>query len=73
MELDEDRLKTKKTKQVNKLFDFEKKSKVLENLDKIEVEDRRVVKTCDTHIISAKTVEILLKYFDLEPGMSKYD
>lgn len=41
---------------------------MLDNLEKIEVEDKNVIWPCDTKIITAKTIETLFKYFDITPG-----
>jgi len=32
-----------------------------------------VTKACDTKIITAKTIETLMKYLDLEPGENRYE
>ena len=72
-ELDVDHLTSKKTKTINDLFEMEEKLKVLEHLEKVEIEEKRVVKECDTKLISAKTIEALLKYFSLVPGENRYE
>ena len=71
--LEDETLKNRKTKQNKELFEFEKKAKVLEHLEKVEVEDKRVTKDCDTKIITATTIETLMKYLDLVPGENRYD
>ena len=69
--VDEETIKHKKTLTINKLLDFEQKHQTLNNLDKIKVEDKLVARPCDTSIITAKTLEVLFKYFDLTPGEDK--
>ncbi len=71
--IEEEKLLNRKTKTTKELFEFENKNQILMKLEKVEVEDKRVVKPCDTKIITAKTIETLFKYFDLEPGESRYD
>ena len=46
---------------------------MLERLEKVDVEDKRVTKPVDTKIITAKTLETLFKYFDLEVGETTYE
>jgi len=71
--VDEEDLMKNKTRNTKKLFEFEVKAKVIEKLNKVEVEDKRVTKPCDTKIITGKTIEGLLQYFELVPGESKYE
>ena len=41
--------------------------KIIEHLDKIEIEDKQVIPVCDPKIITAATFENLIKYL----GVSK--
>ena len=72
-DLDEEHLTSKKTKTINALFEFETKMQILSHLEKVKIEDKRITKECDTKLISAKTIEALLKYFELVPGENRYE
>ena len=65
---DPEELKKQKTLTMNQLFNFEQKHQMLDKLERAQIEDKLVVRPCDTHIISAKTLETLFKYFEIELG-----
>ena len=61
----------RKTTRVQGLMGLEYQAEVVDRLSKIKIKDDIVKKVCDTHIISAKTMETLFQYFDLTPTDTK--
>lgn len=71
--MEDEELLARKTKTTKELFEFEERNQMLERLEKVGVEDKRITKPVDTKIITAKTLETLFKYFDLEVGETRYE
>jgi hypothetical protein len=69
--LQDEEILARKTKTTKDLFEYEKKQQMMDRLEKVEFEDKRITKPVDTKIITAKTLETLFKYFDLEVGESR--
>lgn len=65
--IDENLLLTKKSQSINKLLEIDSRAQVVANLQKVKVDNTRVTTECDVGIISAKTIEALLKHIGLEP------
>lgn len=65
---DTEELKKQKTLVMNQLFHFEQKHQMMNNLERVQIDDKNVVRPCDTKIISASTLETLFKYFELVVG-----
>lgn len=70
--LDEGSLLTKKSHNINKLYEIESKAKAIENLHKVKVEDTRITTECDVTLITDKTIEALLKFIGLDPADDRF-
>lgn len=62
----------RKSQNVNKIIQDGTKVEILEHLKKVKVEDKRVTSEVDVSLISHKTLEKLIKFFQLLPEDNKY-
>jgi hypothetical protein len=62
----------RKSQNVNKILTQGAKAEIYEHLKKVKVEDKRVTRRVDVDLITSKTIECLLNYFELLPEDDKY-
>ena len=61
--LSEAEILKRKSKNVNEMIERGTKAEMLDHLNKVKVEDKRVTKQIDVKLITDKTIEALLGYF----------
>ena len=62
---------TRKTREQKMIEDIQKEKEQYEKMLKVKIEDKRMTKPLDVSIISAQTIEGLLKFIQLQPDDSK--
>lgn len=62
----------RKTKELKLLKELEEKEHIKEQLASTKIENKRIRKELDVMIISAKTIEALLRFLEIEPEDSIY-
>ena len=70
--LSEAEILKRKSKNVNEMIERGTKAEMLDHLNKVKVEDKRVTKQIDVKLITDKTIEALLGYLQLLPEDNKY-